>query len=622
MDTIKSKTQRYYFNAEFINNTGQLQDARYDAQLIYPLLDHPNEYDICINRTRIDLAGIPLNLGGVNIPFQEWEVSLGYYDGTNWNYKNSFVPQFNPKTSSGYNYYSLNNNNSVETAYPLNPYTITSTSTLDNSDYTRVLPTFDNAYNTITFYTLSADEASIKVYQNNNATPIATIPQPTDAYFYEIQHLFTDATGNLYIAYLNSVPPIGDTYTPLILQYTRTSINTWAIGAIYDYPTVAFSDIYIQTGFTLFNEIEQIVLYYGQASLTTASYLIFNVGPPLTIIPGTTTTNRFVSITNADYVYRCDNAGNFSVATNNAYILQTTGIYVRQFLGFDSDNNLLVSSNDSLGNFTGYNALNNLSGAVVYSFTPPNGSFAIGVGQPFDIIVDSGKTDNIYTYQKYLNQINRAFESAYEQMVATYGALYTPTQAPKVIYNADSKLFQMIVEGVYLQNSKFLIDFNYNLNQLFLFNNYADSNNAGFYLLEVLNNYTNAIVGNGAITTPQFLYVEQQTSTTYQFWNLARIIIATSKMGVNGDSEGFSGNNQILAITDFTPDTTTLSPNSIVIYSPFVLRFYQMYQTSPLTRLDLSLLIGDKAGNVYPLQLQGNGGYASVKLEWRKSENN
>jgi hypothetical protein len=116
--------------------------------------------------------------------------------------------------------------------------------------------------------------------------------------------------------------------------------------------------------------------------------------------------------------------------------------------------------------------------------------------------------------------------------------------------------------------------------------------------------------------------VEQQTSTTYQFWNLARIIIATSKMGVNGDSEGSSGNNQILAITDFTPDTTELSPNSIIIYSPFVLRFYQMYQTSSLTKLDLSLLVGDKAGNVYPLQLQGNGGYASVKLEWRKSENN
>jgi len=617
MDTIKSKTQRYYFNVEFINNTRQLQDARYDAQLIYPLLDHPNEYDICINRARIDLAGIPLNLGGQNIPFQQWEVSLGYYDGTNWNYKNSFVPQFNPKIITTNNYYSINQDGVIETVNPLNPYTITSTTPLTNINTDTVAPCFDSAYNTTTFYIMNSDNNTIDIYQNNSATLVSSLPVPTDPTYYATLFICTDKNGNLYRGYMNIVD--GGNYTPVVQAYTRTSINTWVAGIKYTCPALQRPYLFFETMFVLENQLNQIIAYFNQVSSVPASpYVIWTIGTPVGV-NAFATNNGYRSITSADYVYRCDNAGNFSIATNSAYVLQINKPIIA-FIGFDADGNLLVIQQGVT--VLEFNAINNLTGAFIYSFTPPNGSFVIGVGQPFTQTIDSGKTDNIYTYQKYLNQINTAFENAFQQMVATYGALYTPTQAPKVIYNADSKLFQMIVEGVYLQNSKFLIDFNYNLNQLFLFNNYADTNNPGFYLLEVLNNYTNAIVGTGSITTPQFLYVEQQTSTTYQFWNLARIIIATSKMQVNGDSEGTSGNNQILAITDFTPDTSSISPNSIVIYSPFVLRFYQMYGTSAMTRLDLFLLIGDKAGNVYPLQLQGNGGYASVKLEWRKSENN
>lgn len=619
METIKSKTQRYYFNAEFINNTGQLQDARYDAQLIYPLLDHPDEYDICINRTRIDLAGVPLNLGGANIPFQQWEISLGYYDGANWNYKNAFVPQFNPKIEITQNYYSLNIENEIETVNPLNPYTVLSTTPLANVSSATVNPCFDSAYNTITFYLLSTDGTTINIYQNNSSTLIDTIPHPTDADYSQTQFICTDNNGNLYVGYLAQVPPTAN-FTPKIQAYTRTSINSWVAGTVYTSSATLATGLYFETMFSLENELNQIIAYFNNTAIpsTNSLYVIWTVGTPAGT-PGAAVGNGFRSITNADYVYRCNNSGDFSIATNSSYILQTN-IPIVGFVGFDASGNLLVVQQGT--SVLEFNALNNLTGAFVYNFIPPNGTSAIGVGQNFSQIVDSGKTGNIYTYQKYLNEINRAFEEAFQQMVTTYGAGYTPTQAPKVIYNAEAKLFQMIVEGAYLQNNKFLIDFNYNLNQLFLFNNYEDSNNPGFYLLEVLNNYTNAIVGTGSITTPQFLYVEQQTSTTYQFWNLARIIIATSKMGVNGDSEGSSGNNQILAITDFTPDTTELSPNSIIIYSPFVLRFYQMYQTSSLTKLDLSLLVGDKAGNVYPLQLQGNGGYASVKLEWRKSENN
>jgi len=604
MNTIKSKTERLYFNAEFINNTGTLQDARYDAQLIYPLLDKPNEYDICINRFRIDLAGIPLNLGNKNIPFNQWEVSLGFYDSNTWVYFNAFVPQFQPKQIT-YNYlYNITTSEiqKLDADFNIVESTPISGGAVNGS-------TFDTVYNG-TYYAWEND-TTINCYSLENNTLLYTFTAPTDNIYTAI--CTNKSNGDLFIALFNQSAGSNG-----IVQFQRTSQNTWTQTTFYSTTSsgtntttfMAYADGHLATVFDPDDGTNYATLYIEGNGTQVQSFQIGEANCSVTSNNG----NVYYALYNQNTIIQYNIINNLLVQQN--VLVTSLNSSVQPFIGFDASNNVLIDGN---------------LGGTQYSAYSPNLSFLYyfdSVNQPvtifpstltYNITTNNPIANPVYTYQKYLDQINSALTTAFNNIVSEYGSLYVPTQAPKIIYNGTDKLFQMIVEGAYTQSNNFLIDFNYGLNQLFLFNNTIDENNSGFYSIQVLNNYTNAIVGNGSITTPQFLYVEQQASTTYQFWNLARIIIATSKLGVNGDSEGTSGNNQILAITDVTPDTTSLNPNSILIYSPFVLRFYQMYQTTPLTRLDLNLQIGDKAGNVYPLQLQGNGGYASVKLEWRRT---
>jgi hypothetical protein len=622
MDTIKSKTERLYSNAEFINNTGQLQPARYDAQLIYPLLDKPNEFDICINRFRIDLAGIPLNLGGKNIPFESWEVSLGYNDGTQWHYFDAFVPQFDQQIDTFDTSYCIASGGQNQIAV-LNPFRVVESITYPNISY-NINPVSETFTGTTTFYILNTDLVTVDAYQGNSTTPIESFTYPTleSGYvFHSLDAFCVDSFGAFY--YACTIRNTADNSLNInIYGFQRLSATTWSLNTTYvkNPATPGYTDTTLHIETVLVNNGEMII-YTNNGSQTNSLFLSWNIGSPLSVSAGAGSFSNYLSLTNAGLIYRWSNGGVLTVSTNTTFFYIWSGFNdIDRFLGFDSNGYLLIHNTSGDPTINGYKALNTTTGAYAYTFYPTNECYNSIVEGTITLPIDNPTTQPIYTYQKYLNQINSALETSFNAVVAVYGGSYTPTQAPKVIYNGTDKLFQMIVEGAYVDSSKFLIDFNYNLNQLFLFNNSADVNKSGFYSIQVLNNYINAIVGNGAITNPQFLYVEQQSSTTYQFWNLARIIIATSKLGVNGDSEGTSGNNQILAITDVTPDTTELNPNSILIYSPFVLRFYQMYQTTALTRLDLNLQVGDKAGNVYPLLLQGNGGYASVKLEWRRTQ--
>ncbi|OYZ34476.1 MAG: hypothetical protein B7Y30_06500 [Campylobacterales bacterium 16-40-21] len=67
-----------------------------------------------MNRFRLPLSGIPLSKN--NIPFQQWEVALGYYDSvtSTWNYQSAYVPQYNPKMDNITSYVFANTPNGYE----------------------------------------------------------------------------------------------------------------------------------------------------------------------------------------------------------------------------------------------------------------------------------------------------------------------------------------------------------------------------------------------------------------------------------------------------------------------------------------------------------------------------
>jgi len=71
-------------------------------------------------------------------------------------------------------------------------------------------------------------------------------------------------------------------------------------------------------------------------------------------------------------------------------------------------------------------------------------------------------------------------------------------------------------------------------------------------------------------------------------------------------------------ITDIVPDTTTLTPGSVLIYIPAgILRWYNMYAQQPFDKVDLILYYETKDGNIYPIDIL-NGEFFSVKLEFKK----
>ena len=101
---------------------------------------------------------------------------------------------------------------------------------------------------------------------------------------------------------------------------------------------------------------------------------------------------------------------------------------------------------------------------------------------------------NLWTYQDYLNKINLALSNAYTSIKTAIGSDYEPVIAPRIIYNASDKLFNLVCDSHYTE-SKYFIDFNTALQGMFVFPAIADSGNAGYVSMIVQNNGFNVFTG-------------------------------------------------------------------------------------------------------------------------------
>jgi hypothetical protein len=291
--------------------------------------------------------------------------------------------------------------------------------------------------------------------------------------------------------------------------------------------------------------------------------------------------------------------------------------------GFDNAGNTLINFNT--GNKQAYNS----QGVFQYNFTSPPTGVLIYPGTPIVDELDAGPYD-IFTYQQFLNKINDAFQLSFTNLKTSLGSSFLPTQAPRVVFDANTKLFSIICEGQYLTldasgNNIYQIVMNDTLWSKFLYPSREVSPLVGFHSILLQDNGINAIAGTGSATLPQYIYVQQEQSTIYAFYDLVRIIVGTTLIPVSGDGEGktfsntgFTSNSSINMITDIVPDTTTLTPGSVLIYIPAgILRWYNLYAQQPFQRVDLILYYETKDGTIYPIQIV-NGEFFSVKLEFKK----
>ena len=109
--------------------------------------------------------------------------------------------------------------------------------------------------------------------------------------------------------------------------------------------------------------------------------------------------------------------------------------------------------------------------------------------------------------------------------------------------------------------------------------------------------------------------ITQPHNSNYRWFDITRIIVRSTKMSVAGDVE--LNNTSLLNITDFAVDTS--APDVLLqIYEPTVLRYYQLYQTSPLNAVDVQLSYSTRSGEIYPIYLTA-GSSGSIKLLFRRS---
>lgn len=616
-------TQREYFNAGYFNTTGEQQIAKYETVLLKPFFNNPDEWKLAINRFRVPTSSIPLTAN--NIPFEQWQVGLGYYDNAQDEIDFSYVPQINPATASIVDDYVISTNERLQKVNStLNPYIINFDAPINNIKLD-VIPTSDGAYNIATFYILDDDNVSIQVWQNQNL--ITTLTAPTNA-GYTLQpptYITAGTNGWLYYCGLMSPDATPLLTVPYIAQYERTAISSWTQNFLYTTNDPYAENTNIQNVLAYGGEV---ILYMGEGDGTTY-YYIFLSGNSTSVGQGQATGSGgiWTSIVDATYIYRCDGLGNLFYSNTTTVFNTYTDFYVDRFIGFDKNGYLLIHRVES-DNITpiGYQSINITNGSIVYSFTPTNGAQRLQQGQPMTVSVDSGPAD-IFTFQTFINQINLAFQTSYDTIKASLGASYTPTEAPRIIYNGDTKFFSIVVEGAYLTvdsggTQKFQIFMNTNLWKQF----YFPSVKYDLYRqILVQNNGINAVQGTGSSTLPQFLYIQQESSTIYQFNDLTRIIVGTFSIPVSGDGEGTvftnsgsTNNKSINMITDIIPDTTVQTNIDPIIYVPNgILRWYNLYAQQPFTKIDLIFYYETKDGVIHELNI-ADGEYFNCKLEFKK----
>ena len=623
-------TQREYYNCQYFNTSGQDQLARYDITLLKPFFNDPDKWKLSINRASVPLS-MPLTRN--NIPFNQWQVGIVFNDGTNAAIDDlQYVKQYNEATMTepaNYNILGLTSSKGVILQTPYNDLnTITATI---QTDFTYTFSLNGLAYDLKsgsngTLYCTQGDSGIITMCDLTTGITYTTVNAGADP----ITGICADpVSGNFFLTTKNATTDI-----TTIRAYTRATITTWTAGNTYTYPTASLISSISYTNNTLFVVINgTIVGSYNSTTLAPVAQITTDADDFIQASNGyLAITNSFTSGGGLSF-YSVNSTTNAVSLLYNIKPQPYEVGYLYWFCGTDNNGNLCIAyptGNPQYklqfydpinGSFI--NETNSLQAGIYARFITPSVAT-----QTFGI--DSGAYD-IYTIQGYLNQINNAYAASYNALKTQLGSSFLPTEPPTVVFQASTKLFELVVEGLYttLNNngtSQYSVLMNQALWNRFNFPSNDLSINGVIYESMILQNYgSNAIQGNGSASLPQFIANTQNQSTIYAFNDLTRIIFATTQIPVSGDGDGViytntgaTANRTLNMITDIAPDTTSQLVGTRLIYIPNgILRWYNLYAQQPFTKIDVQVYYEMKDGQIYTLTIPNNE-YFSVKLEFKK----
>lgn len=617
-----TRLNRIYYNAEIVNQTNAPIPASYSATLLKPIINEPKKYNLNVNRFRLPLNSVPLSRK--NLPFSQWSVGIGYSQNQDNNFDNQLeiVHQINETIQLIPTYAFLDN--SATGFYQ-------ATENNFNNDYNQSLTTAQGIkqYDTVgngTIYVLNSNTGVINAYDSKTQQLIATIlttktniqswivnKQTSDIYINNATGTFKfTRNGNIW-----TQSPIQFNTTGLqsSLSYFLFLLDGFLVGycnaqavpppAPPKYALIMWDLVdgsITSGGYVPYNE-SQLHSYYVISDGISYFYISSSLDNHNTI-----TKNYLQSIN-----------GNYTVVSPITYNIETTSTPYN-LCGFDPNGNLMISRLDNIEVYTTQAEDYSIITSPLYYFTDPisgtlaSSTIALPTQKTLEKLIDNPNV-TINSYQEFLDQINASFSTVWNNLLASYPSIDQTVKPPIIIYNPTSKLFCLICDGEFLDNTKFRIYLNSNLWNMFLFptyiNNQAPSDDYGLMMtISIKNNIFNSVYSSQSVN-PEYITVYQESSTRFKFYDLARILVTTNKLPVDGDIEDI--NSQLNAITDVIPDIDDLTPDSILIYQPTILREYNLDSSNPIYNIDIHFYYGCKDGTIHRVYLQPSE-YASIKL--------
>ena len=638
----KMQSNSIYYNIDIYNDNSTNGDisSKFQTAFNSPLLMDTSNYEVAVARARVPIDQIPLSQE--NIPFQKWQIEIGVPSVANpptYTYYNSYVPQFNPNiiidnTNTailGINNQSLNSMVIDAIQSPSGDIDVSITPMPSQSIIRQRLTDggtqgYTNLSN-ITYtlnYIAQCTQTSIIRYTYAGVLHDTTAIRPFTSPDAVIRGICSSQLSDTVYALCYDAQLLGglwfiqevfgiNSYVHLL---TQSGANFAATTNIY-----SFSCSVSRLSLSIVDRIEVL----GEVIVP----LVYDIGGTSPLFPrvnpdqvGITGTFMFY-LDNSNRYYKLKSGSNGSLiqtdiltATNTILSFNipnpqyTLGV---RFLGTDTWDNFLVNFYDTNAGTSSISAYNKINGGnAVYTIqlgtsNPVSMSNFITVPDGQNVILPS-LTPNyqVMTINEYLRQINLAFVSIFSQIPTP---LSSPVLAPRLVFDSAGIGIVSIVCDPGCASSlstACVINFNQLLWSFFKFISIQAVNTAIGGSARTLT-INNAVPGKNSITA-------QPSPTIYRFSDLTRIIISTSRMGVLGDNEG---NNKLLVnIGDFTVDTENGIPN-LVIYNPEILRFYKLYQNTPLTNIDVFISYANRAGNVFPVTISP---YNSIglKLEFQR----
>lgn len=610
-----------YYNIDIYNDNATSGDisSKFQTAFNSPLLVNTSDYDVSVVRARVPLDQIPLSQD--NIPFQKWQIEIGVpvVGGApnTYNFYNAYVPQFDEviTTTSDFNigFVDLNlqstflpqteptTTQTLSLTPNINPLAITfqgggaGGNGVSNTAFGLIYTAFCNSAFVVSRY-LTATGAFVDTVNlrtdtgRPNLIVLGITMPPNNSHVYACcydpdtggHHFLIDVFNNPVFLDLGIPSPEIDLYSisssasqlTLGLEHITTSFNinyTLTAGAI--------------ATLSSFSQADARASFLDSAS---AYYVASFVGPTYTVA-----TQRNITTNAIIQTYTYPGADVFD-----------------RFIGSDIYGNLLISTVNLITNVYSIRAYGKTSQILRYSITMAGSNRPLVISNMIQNTVVSINTAPyvVQTINDYLRQINLAFVAIMAQIPLP---LSSPQLVPFLEFNSTTSIISIVCDAgcwsgtpAASANPACVINFNQLLWSFFKFT----SIDALYTALSAIGGQVRTLEISKAIP-PALSTTAQPNSTLYRFSDLTRIVIGTSRMGVYGDVENNS--KLLINLGDFAVDTEKGIPN-LVIYNPTILRFYKLYQTTPLTNIDIFISYANRAGEIFPVNISP---YNSIGLK-------